>query len=321
MIVVTGAAGFIGSVMVGVLNQNGYTDLVLADDFGRPDKMANLHGKTWYTLVHRDVLLPWLADKGSQVQAIIHLGARTDTEAQDKAVFDRLNVHYTQALWLFATQWQIPFFYASSAATYGGGEHGFDDNPAGIPALRPLNPYGQSKQDADLWILAQQEMPYTWAGFKFFNVYGPNEYHKGRMASVAMHAHRQIKETGRLKLFRSHHPGYTDGGQMRDFIYVMDVARVLLWCLENREVQGIYNLGTGQASTFLELAEALFASMGRPAQIEFIDTPASIRDSYQYYTQADTMRLRQEVYTAPFFTLAQGIDDYVQQFLNENKYF
>lgn len=324
MIVVTGAAGFIGSCMVKRLNDAGYTDVLAVDDFSRPDKNRNLEGKTLWGQMHRMNFVRWLERNHTDVDAVIHLGARTDTTEQSVEIFNELNLEYSRALWMICAGFEIPLLYASSAATYGLGELGYDDRHDLIPQLRPLNPYGQSKQDFDVWALEMAGAPNPsiltpphWAGFKFFNVYGPNEYHKGRMASVILHTARQIKLTGAMKLFRSHRPDYQDGAQSRDFIYVKDVVDVLLYFLENKPASGIYNLGTGQARTFLDLAKGTFQSQGLEPDISFVDTPADIRDTYQYFTQAEMGKLRGAGYTEPFIGLEEGIQDYVQRYLKD----
>jgi ADP-L-glycero-D-manno-heptose 6-epimerase len=224
-------------------------------------------------------------------------------------------LNYTKALWKICAKHAIPFVYASSAATYGDGEFGYDDNEALIPQLKPLNPYGQSKQDFDVWALQQEERPYFWAGLKFFNIYGPNEYHKGRMASVIWHTFNQINKTGEMKLFRSHNPNFTDGGQMRDFVYVKDLVEVCMFLMHHRKDSGIYNLGSGKARTFLDLASRTFVAMGKEPNISFIDTPADIRDKYQYFTEAKMEKLKNIGYTKVFHTLEEGIDDYVKNYL------
>lgn len=320
LIVITGAAGFIGSYLVGTLNNLGYHNLILVDDFSRLDKVPNFFTKKFSTQIHRDEFITWLEAHGAGVDYIIHLGAKTDTTLQDKTVFDRLNESYTQAIWRLATQFDIPLVYASSAATYGGGEHGYDDDHTIIPQLQPLNPYGWSKQHVDEYILAQENAPSFWAGLKFFNVYGPNEYHKGRMASVILHAYKQIKENGSMKLFRSHNAAYADGGQLRDFIYVKDVAEVIIWLLNQKPKSGIYNLGTGKARTFYDLASSVFKALEIPENISYIDTPMDIRDSYQYYTQANMDKLKIAGYNQPFTSLENGITAYVQDYLMLDKY-
>lgn len=326
MIVVTGAAGFIGSCMIKRLLDAGYADVLAVDDFSRPDKAPNLEGKQTCGQVHRLNFLRWLERHHAEVDAVIHLGARTDTTEMNTAVFDELNLEYSRGLWMLCAGFQVPLLYASSAATYGLGEMGYSDNHALIPQLKPLNPYGQSKQDFDVWVLEQVEKsslaaqtapstPPFWAGFKFFNVYGPNEYHKGRMASVILHTARKIKATGAMQLFRSHRPDFADGQQSRDFIYVKDLVDVLLFFLEKKPVNGIYNLGTGKARSFLDLAKGTFQAMHLEPNISFVDTPADIRDTYQYFTQADMGKLRAAGYHEPFYGLEAGIEDYVQRYL------
>ena len=320
MIVVTGAAGFIGSALVGELLRQGWQDIVAVDDFSRPDKAPNLEGKTLSAKVDRKEFHDWLDANQQLVQFIFHLGARTDTTEFDTAIFDELNLHYSQEVWKRCVKYGIPLVYASSAATYGAGEHGYDDDHDLIAKLKPLNPYGESKNDFDRWALAQAEKPYFWAGLKFFNVYGPNEYHKGRMASVVLHAFRQIRDTGGMKLFRSHRPDYKDGEQLRDFVYVKDVCDVCLFLMEHRKHSGIYNLGSGKARTFLDLARAVFAALGKDERIEFIDTPADIRDKYQYYTEANMAKLKGIGYDKPFTSLEEGVGDYVTNYLIPGSY-
>ena len=335
MIVVTGAAGFIGSCMIKRLNEAGYPDILAVDDFSRPEKDRNLEGKQLWGQMNRLNFVRWLERNHTDVEAVIHLGARTDTTEQNLEIFNVLNLEYSRALWMLCAGFDIPFLYASSAATYGLGELGYADDHGTIPQLRPLNPYGQSKQDFDVWVLQQtmndkqetlqhdgssfivHRSSFPWAGFKFFNVYGPNEYHKGRMASVIMHTARQIRETGAMNLFRSHRPDYQDGAQSRDFIYVKDVVDVLLYFLENKPGNAIYNLGAGQSRTFLDLAIGTFRAMDIEPDISFIDTPADIRDTYQYYTKAEMGKLRAAGYTEPFIGLEEGIEDYVQRYLKE----
>ncbi|MBK8426169.1 MAG: ADP-glyceromanno-heptose 6-epimerase [Lewinellaceae bacterium] len=321
MIVVTGAAGFIGSCMIKRLNDAGYTDIMAVDDFSRSDKQVNLSFKKVRSQMHRMNFIRWFERNHTEVDAILHLGARTDTTEMNVAIFDELNLEYSKALWMLCAGFQIPLLYASSAATYGLGEHGYSDDHTLIPLLKPLNPYGQSKQDFDVWVLetiAKGDMaPPQWAGFKFFNVYGPNEYHKGRMASVIFHTCRKIKSTGAMQLFRSHRPDFKDGEQSRDFIYVKDLTDVLLFFLEKYPANAIYNLGTGKARTFLDLATGTFRAMQLEPNISFIDTPADIRDTYQYFTEADMRKLRSAGYAEPFYGLEEGIEDYVQRYLRE----
>jgi ADP-L-glycero-D-manno-heptose 6-epimerase len=322
MIVVTGAAGFIASGLVTRLNAANFNDIVVVDNFAVERKLANLAGKKLREYVARDEFFDWLDANHEQVEFIFHLGARTDTTEQDPAIFDLLNLNYSKQMWLACVKYNLPLVYASSAATYGSGTLGYSDHDdALLPLYQPLNPYGASKNDFDNWALNQPEKPFFWAGLKFFNVYGPNEYHKGRMASVILHAFQQIQQTGSMVLFKSHNPDYTDGGQMRDFVYVKDVVEVCYFLMHHRKNSGLYNLGTGEARTFLDLALNTFEALGRTADIHFKDTPEDIRDTYQYYTQADMSKLRSIGYEVPFTKLEDGIRDYVQQYLLPGKYY
>ena len=322
MIVVTGAAGFIGSALVGHLLAEGWQDIVAVDDFSRLDKAPNLDGKQLTARVERSAFFDWLDANEGLVQFIFHLGARTDTTEFDRAIFDELNVRYSQRMWKACVKYGIPLVYASSAATYGDGDLGYDDADDALPyALKPLNPYGDSKNDFDKWALAQARKPYFWAGLKFFNVYGPNEYHKGRMASVVFHAFNQISDTGGMKLFRSHRPEYKDGEQLRDFVYVKDVCNVCLFLMEHRKNSGLYNLGSGKARTFLDLVRATFRAMGKEEHIGFVDTPADIRDKYQYFTEARMEKLRAAGYDKTFHSLEEGVADYVANYLTGKRYF
>lgn len=315
MIIVTGAAGFIGSNLVARLNDDNFNDLVLVDDFNRPEKESNWKGKRYSQLVDRNEFASWLEANHKMVEFVFHLGARTDTTEFDKAVFDKLNVSYSQKVFTLCIQYGISMVYASSAATYGNGELGYNDDHAIIGKLQPLNPYGDSKNEFDKWVLKQEKTPFFWAGLKFFNVYGPNEYHKGRMASVIMHAYNQIKSTGGMKLFRSHNPNYRDGEQLRDFVYVKDVCEVMMFLMKHRKNSGIYNLGTGKARSFLDLTRATFKSMGVTENISFIDTPIDIRDKYQYFTEANMSKLIGIGYDKPFTSLEDGVADYVSNYL------
>lgn len=321
MIVVTGAAGFIGSCLVSHLNKSGYTNIVAVDDFSREDKNENLVGKTLTAKVPREGFIQWLKDYGDEVDFVFHIGARTDTAEFDKAIFDKLNLNYTKDIWNICSEMKIPLVYASSAATYGLGEFGYKDDHSIVPKLKPLNPYGDSKNDFDKWMLQQDAQPPFWAGLKFFNVYGPNEYHKGRMASVIFHAFNQISKTGGMKLFRSHNPEYKDGEQLRDFVYVKDVVSVCLFLMENKPESAIYNLGSGKARTFLDLTKNTFKAMGKEENISFIDTPEDIRDKYQYFTEADMSKLIDAGYDKGFTSLEDGVKDYVTNYLIDGKYY
>ncbi len=283
--------------------------------------MKNLEGKIYSQQIHRDDFIQWLTDNQRFVQMVFHIGARTDTTEFNKAIFDKLNLNYTKDVWNVCVEFGLPLVYASSAATYGLGEFGYEDNHEVIEKLKPLNPYGDSKNEFDKWAIKQERKPYFWVGLKFFNVYGPNEYHKGRMASVILHAHAQIKEKGEVKLFRSHNADYKDGEQLRDFVYVKDVVSVCYFLLHHRKNSGIYNLGSGKARTFLDLVNNTFAGVKKQPNIHFIDTPADIRDKYQYYTQANMAKLKSIGYDTPFYTLEEGVKDYVENYLEEGKYY
>lgn len=346
-ILLTGAAGFIGSQMLQYLNQLGHDRIILVDDFGREDKRRNWEGCQYEHLVERYNLEFWLREHEPAISAVVHLGARTDTTEFNYAIHQELNVQYSQMLWQYCKQHQIPFIYASSAATYGDGALGYNDDHELPFLLKPLNPYGVSKNEFDKWALEQAEglredgldedgwvradgshtpnpagAPPFWAGLKFFNVYGPNEYHKGRMASVIWHSFNQIKQQGTVKLFRSHRPDFADGQQLRDFIYVKDVVRVIGWLLEqattgNAPASGLYNLGTGKARSFYDLAAATFRALDLEPNIEFIDMPEDIRDKYQYFTEANMQKLHDAGYTESFTSLEAGVDDYVRQYLRQ----
>ena len=321
MIVVTGAAGFIGSCLISRLNADNFNYIVAVDDFSNQEKKKNLAGKKIKESVHRDDFFEWLDINYELVEFVFHIGARTDTTEFDRFIFQRLNVDYSKKVWKACHKYQLPLVYASSAATYGLGENGYEDDESKLTDLNPLNPYGESKNDFDIWALEQKEKPFFWAGLKFFNVYGPNEYHKGRMASVILHAFRQIESTGKMKLFRSHNPNYSDGGQMRDFIYVKDVVEVIFFLMHHRKDSGIYNLGSGEARTFKDLAENTFKAMEKEIDIEFVDTPMDIRDKYQYYTKAEMKKLRSIGYNKQFHSLELGVEDYVKHYLAEGKYY
>ena len=337
MVVVTGAAGFIGSVVAGELNQKGYNDLILVDDFSKKEKERNYIDLKYKALVDRNVFFDWFKENHEDVDFVVHLGARTDTTEFDWNVFLKLNVDYTQTMFSLCAEYQIPMVYASSAATYGNGELGYDDSHDVVEKLQPLNPYGRSKNEVDKWILKQEKQPPFWAGLKFFNVYGPNEYHKGRMASVIFHSFNQINATGKVKLFRSHRPDFADGQQLRDFIYVKDIASVIIFMISqqttvNRQQtssteslhptlytlhlkSGIYNLGTGKARSFYDLAANTFKAMGREVDIEFVDIPEDIRDKYQYFTEANMTKLIEAGYDKEFTSLEDGVMDYVKNYL------
>jgi len=320
MIVITGAAGFIGSCLVRKLNDEGFYDLVLVDDFSKTEKLKNIKNKQFSLKVDRNKFFNWLDNEHKLVQFIFHLGARTDTTEFDFDILNELNLDYSKQVWQKCIKYSLPLVYASSAATYGGGEFGYDDNHDLCENLKPLNPYGISKNEFDKWALQQDQKPYFWTGLKFFNVYGPNEYHKSRMASVVFHAFNQIQEKGGMQLFRSHKEGCGDGEQSRDFVYVKDVCEVMYFLMHNRksENNGIYNLGTGKAESFNTLAEAIFESLEIEANLSYIDTPEDIRDKYQYFTEANIDKLRSIGYDKDFKKLKEGIADYVKTYLAVN---
>jgi ADP-L-glycero-D-manno-heptose 6-epimerase len=321
MLVITGAAGFIGSCIVSKLNREGREDLVLVDDFSFEDKNLNFAHLKYSEKVERSVFFEWLKAHGDDVEFIIHVGARTDTTEFDKSIFDTLNVAYSKDIWNWCAANQKGLIYASSAATYGMGELGYDDNHEVPYQLKPLNPYGDSKNDFDKWALQQEAQPSFWAGLKFFNVYGPNEFHKGRMASVIWHTFNQIKKTGEMNLFRSHNSEYKDGEQLRDFVYVKDVAEVIWFLYNHKKDSGLYNLGTGNCRTFYDLAANTFRALDLEPNIGFVDTPIDIRDKYQYFTEANMSKLLSIGYDKPFCTLEEGIEDYVKNHLISTTYY
>lgn len=320
-IIVTGAAGFIGSCLAGYLNSKGYAKLILVDDFSRTDKLPNLNSKQFNVKIERETLFQWLSEQNLTVDFVFHIGARTDTTEFNYSIHQHLNLEYSQLIWNYCTGMNIPLIYASSAATYGNGNMGYSDDHKTIPYLQPLNPYGISKNEFDKWALQQEVSPPFWAGLKFFNVYGPNEYHKGRMASVIFHSYNQIKATGKVKLFKSHRLDFKEGEQLRDFIYIKDILQVSFWLMENQPESGIYNLGTGIARTFIDLVNATYAGLNLPSEIQFIDMPEELRDKYQYFTEANMQKLRNSGYNNEFFTLEKGIDDYVRNFLVPVNYY
>jgi len=333
VILVTGAAGFIGSCMVGYLNRKGFHNLIIVDKFDEEDKKQNYTDKKIIARIERDELFEWLKSHPMKIDFVFHLGARTDTTEFDYDVLEKLNVDYSEKIWNYCAEKNIPLIYASSAATYGDGESGYKDDHDLPFKLNPLNPYGKSKNEFDKWVLEKthhsplttHNSPPCWYGLKFFNVYGPNEYHKSRMASVVFHAFKQIQSTGNVKLFRSHKPEFKDGEQLRDFIYVEDVVKICFWFMQNFDRKnipsGLYNVGTGKARTFADLVTAIFKSLGKKPSIEFIDTPIDIRDKYQYFTEADMDKIRNAGYKEDFYTLEEGVKTYVRNFLVDHKYY
>jgi ADP-L-glycero-D-manno-heptose 6-epimerase len=328
-IVITGAAGFIGSCLVGFLNNAGYGNLILVDDFSKHEKDINLEGKTFSKKIEREEFFDWLEKENPEIHFFYHIGARTDTTEFNYSIHEHLNVEYSKKVWNYCAQNNVPLVYASSAATYGSGELGYKDDESIIEKLKPLNPYGISKNEFDKWALrqAQDDNPPKWAGLKFFNVYGPNEYHKGRMTSVIFHSYNQVKENGFVKLFKSHKKEFKDGEQLRDFIYVKDVLKICFWFLEcwkndpKTFISGIYNVGTGKARTFNDLVNATYSALDKTPQIEYIDMPVDIRDTYQYYTEAEMSKIRSAGYSDDFYSLEEGIADYVRNYLSPQKYY
>ncbi|HLO90217.1 MAG TPA: ADP-glyceromanno-heptose 6-epimerase [Lentimicrobium sp.] len=321
MIIVTGAAGFIGSCLISKLISEGHSDIIAVDDFSKTEKSGNLEGKQILEKVDRNHFFSWFIKNSETIDFVFHIGARTDTTEFNVQVFNELNLGYSKNIYTLCSQYEVPLVYASSAATYGLGELGYVDDHSVVEQLKPLNPYGESKNDFDRWVLSHFEAPPFWAGMKFFNVYGPNEYHKGRMASVIFHAYRQINETQKVKLFKSHKPEFRDGEQLRDFVYVKDVVNVLYFMMKKQPAPGLYNLGTGKARSFNDLAKATFNAMQVAANIEYIETPQDIRDKYQYFTEAVMDKLIKAGYNDGFTSLEEGVADYVTNYLSAKKYF
>jgi ADP-L-glycero-D-manno-heptose 6-epimerase len=328
MIIVTGGAGFIGSALVWKLNQQGRTDILVVDRMGQGAKWKNLSKRRFAGILHKDEFLPWLMGEGSRthIEAIFHLGASSATTETDVDYLVKNNLNYSVKLWNFCADGGIPFIYASSAATYGDGTHGFSDDSALIPQLRALNPYGFSKQKFDDIVIRQEREPAFWAGLKFFNVYGPQEYHKGAQSSVLCQWIPQVKETGRVRLFKSYKPEYEHGGQLRDFVYIKDVVDVMWHLFQDggrKAKSDIYNVGCGKARSFVDLARAMFQAMpGTHEDIEFIEMPEGLKSQYQYFTEASLDKLRHDAgYTQSFTSLEDGVKDYVTQYLlAEDKY-
>jgi len=324
MILVTGGAGFIGSAIVWGLNQNGRDDIVVVDHLGLGEKWKNLARQNLDFIVPKENFPQWLKDNSKAIEAVFHLGACSATTERDGDYLMRNNVLFTKELWDYCTQHSIPFLYASSAATYGAEEETFSDEHAHINRLVPINKYGWSKQLFDAWAIKQKKAPPAWFGFKFFNVYGPQEYHKGAQASVVYHAFPQVRDTGELRLFKSYREGIGHGEQQRDFVYVKDIVRILLHFWQNARAipSGLYNLGTGQARSFKDLGSAVFTAMGKPEKFEWIEMPDSLKNQYQYFTEADLGKLRGTAgYTGEFFSLEDGVSDYVRNYLLQNQPF
>lgn len=321
-IIISGAAGFIGSCLVGFLNEMGFENLILVDEFENEEKELNLLHKKYTVRVERENFFEWVSKEKPDVKFVFHLGARTDTTEFNYAIHQHLNVEYSQKMWNYCTINGIPLVYASSAATYGDGKLGYNDNHEVIDSLKPLNPYGVSKNEFDKWVLHQADHPPFWAGLKFFNVYGPNEYHKKRMASVIFHSFNQVQQDGFVKLFRSHKVGFKDGEQLRDFIYVKDILSVCYWLMETAGIpSAIYNLGTGKARSFIDLVTATFTAIEKKPDIRFIDMPEDIRETYQYFTEASMQKLKAAGYSKEFYSLEAGVQDYVRNYLAPKTFF
>jgi ADP-L-glycero-D-manno-heptose 6-epimerase len=325
MIIVTGAAGFIGSVIVQQLNKAGREDLLLCDHFESGDKWKNLKGLKYDSFVQvEDLFQHPLWKKQKAIDAIYHMGACSDTTELNMDFLYKNNTEFTNRLLSLAAQKDIPIVYASSAATYGAGEIGYSDDHKLISSLRPLNKYGYSKQLSDEWILKQKKKPKTWFGVKFFNVFGPHEYHKGKMSSVVYQSFNQINDVGEVKLFKSHRPDFKDGEQLRDFVYVKDVVRAMIELIaagkKRPSLSGIYNLGTGEARSFHDLVKATFSAMDKKQKIKFIDMPDELRNQYQYFTQAEMEKLKKALPKFKFMSLEDAVKDYVQSHLMQKKY-
>lgn len=327
MLLVTGGAGFIGSNIVAALSEKYPGRVVVCDRLRKGDKWRNIAKHEIADLVPPEKLLSYLDTPGTRVASVIHMGAISSTTETDADLIMENNFRLSMSLWRWCSSHGVPFLYASSAATYGDGAHGFNDefSIAALEKLRPLNAYGYSKHLFDRRVARMVErhelLPPQWVGLKFFNVYGPNEYHKGSMQSVVSHAFRQIKADGKVKLFKSHHPDYEDGGQLRDFVYVKDVVAVIDYLLHKPEVSGLFNLGSGKARSFKDLVTATFQALDLQPNIEFIDTPIEIRDKYQYYTEARMNKLTSAGYNQPMYSLEDGVTDYVQNYLNQSDRF
>ncbi|OAN50657.1 ADP-L-glycero-D-mannoheptose-6-epimerase [Paramagnetospirillum marisnigri] len=321
MILVTGGAGFIGSNILAALEERGAGKLVACDRLRSGSKWRNIAKRELADIVHPEQIFEFLDANAKRMEVIIHMGAISATTETDADKILANNFSLSLALWKWCALHNVRFIYASSAATYGDGAQGFDDDWSAdhLARLHPLNAYGWSKHLFDRRVsrkvLSGARKPPQWAGLKFFNVYGPNEYHKGGQQSVVAQVHPHAVEGAAYQLFKSHNPKYPDGGQLRDFIWVGDVVDVVMWLLDHPNVSGVYNVGTGQARSFLDLASAVYQAVGREPQIKFRDTPIEIRDKYQYFTQARMDRLRQAGYSKPFTTLEEGVETYVKQFL------
>ncbi|PWW83371.1 MULTISPECIES: ADP-glyceromanno-heptose 6-epimerase [Prosthecochloris] len=320
MIVITGGAGFIGSAMLWELNKHGTTDIIVVDDLGSTatGKWKNLSGLSFTDFIHKNEFISWLADNRlPEISTVIHMGAISATTETDASLLMANNYNYSKELAMLCASRKIRFIYASSAATYGDGRRGYNDEEENLKRLRPLNMYGYSKQLFDLWALKTGILKQA-VGLKFFNVFGPNEYHKTDMCSVVFKAFQQIKETGTVQLFESHRDDYPHGEQMRDFIYVKDCTALISWLIENQTIHGVFNVGTGQARSFNDLVKATFSALGLESKIQYTPMPETLRDKYQYFTQAEISKLRSYGYTQPLTSLEEGVKDYVNNYLDSD---
>jgi ADP-L-glycero-D-manno-heptose 6-epimerase len=321
MIVITGASGFIGSCLLEKLNREGFNDIIIVDDFSIPQKQQNIVFKRYKAQIDKTDFLEWLRSNTEEIEMIFHFGAISDTTIMDVCLFNKWNLDYSKSIWKSCVEKKIPFIYASSAATYGDGSNGFNDDESQLLILRPLNPYGESKHNFDLWALGEKQKPPFWTGLKFFNVYGPNEYHKGKMASMVFHAYNQNMQFGQLSLFKSYKDGFSDGNQLRDFIYIKDILDICLWLYKTKESSGIINIGTGISNSFNQLGEAVFKALEMPVNIKYIEMPDSLKNKYQYRTNANISKLRKMGYEKPFTTLDGGIEDYVKNYLRKGAFY
>ncbi len=325
MIIVTGGAGFIGSNLVAGLEEHGCKDIVVCDVLGSEEKWRNIAKRELRDIVHPDRLFDYLETHSNDTDVIFHMGAISSTTERDADLIADTNIALSRRLWKWSARHDARFIYASSAATYGDGKEGFSDDESidALAKLRPLNAYGWSKQVFDRRIARvtkeqREPIPPQWAGLKFFNVYGPNEYHKGEQMSVVCKLYPQIMAGAAARLFKSHHPEYEDGGQLRDFVWVGDCVDVMLWLYENENVNGLFNVGTGKARSFKDLAEASFTASGKEPKINYIDMPETLQEKYQYYTQADMSKIQDAGYTKPFTELEEGIRLYIQEHMNKD---
>ena len=329
VILITGAAGFIGSCLTQYLNEQGIENLILVDKFRHSEKEKNWKNKKYKHLVDRELLLEWIDENKPKIEFVIHLGARTDVES-DQNVYQELNVEYSEDIWNYCTAYEIPLIYASSAATYGNGELGYDDDDNMLADLKPVSPYGTSKNEFDKWAVRQLNAPPFWAGLKFFNVYGPNEYHKKHKASMVYCACSQIESNGALKLNKNQHNDVDQRNQSLDFIYVKDVVKVIGWIystMKNNEWttknNGIYNVGTGMSRSYNDMVKAIFAALNKEPEITYTETPVQTDrvNNYQHFAQASIIKLKHAGYDEPFTSLEEGVDDYVKNYLSKKEYY